>query len=372
MRPFRFARILGVDVIGDASLFGLALLLSWVLYLELSAPSGDLASGPAVVGALVGGVLFIATVLAHEISHTAVAQRRGLEVTRIRLMIFGGASELAEEATSPETEAVVAVVGPVTSAVLGGVFFAVSGLLPEALGSPLRFVGLANIALAGFNILPGLPLDGGRVLRAILWRATGDRDRATRMALASGRFFGLGMVVVGAYLMTLTGLAPAGIWVILVGWFLTRMVAAADRSHRLEVATRDQLVADVMRPVTESVSGSKTVTEAADLHQVGPRLRTLVVEVAGRVVGTLGQREVDGVEAELRDYTQVGAAMTRIGPADVVAVDERLMKALQREDRTNRHMVVVADGRVVGLIGPKEIGEVLAAANRPPVAKEDH
>ena len=205
MRPFRIARVLGVDVIGDPSLVALGVLLAWVIYLELSLPEINVSGTTAFVGALVGGVIFLGTVLAHEVSHTAVAQRRGLEVKRIRLMIFGGASELQEESDSPATEAAVAIVGPITSGLIGGGLLALSIPLDGVAEGVLRFVGLANLALAVFNILPGMPLDGGRVLRAVLWQRTGDRDRATRLALQSGRFFGLGLIGAGAFLALRTG-----------------------------------------------------------------------------------------------------------------------------------------------------------------------
>ncbi len=358
MRPFRIARILGVDVIGDPSLIALGVLLSWVIYLELSLPDIDVSGTTAFLGAVAGGVIFLATVLAHEVSHTAVAQRRGLEVKRIRLMIFGGASELREESNSPGTEAAVAIVGPFTSAVIAAGLLALAAPLDGVAEGVLRFVGLANLALAVFNILPGMPLDGGRVLRAFLWHRTGDRDKATRLALQSGRFFGLGLVGVGAYLALRTGTGAVGIWVAFVGWFMTRMAAASARGHRLEMATRGRTVGDVMRRVTESVSGNRTIAEAVDLYQIGPRLRTLVVEVEGRIVGLLGQLEVEQVPAEQRVATQVGAAMTRIGPADVVDVNTKLAQALNREAGATRHIVATENGRVVGIIGGPEVASL--------------
>lgn len=369
MRLFRIARVFGVEVVGDASLLALGALLSWVIYLELRLPVYDATSTVALVGALLGGVVFLATVLAHEVSHTAVALRRGLTVKRIRLMIFGGASELGEESMTPQTEFAVAVVGPVTSALLGGAILALSSLFPgaNAIGGALRFIGLANLALAVFNLLPGLPLDGGRILRSILWRRTGDQDRATRGALQSGRFAGLVLIGFGAYLLLRPGTGPIGIWVIVVGWFLTRMAASSARGYRLRVATRDRTVGDLMRPVHEAVPSATTVAVALDLYQVGPRLRTLVVESGGRIVGVLGQAEVDNVHPESRATTEVGSAMTRIGPADVVDVGTPLIDALQREAGATRHMVATKDGVVVGLIGHTEIAELL----RPQTTAED-
>jgi len=360
MRSFRIARVLGVDVIGDPSLLVLGVLLSWVIYLELRLPQTGASQSGALVGAVIGGVVFLGTVLAHEVSHTAVAQRRGHTVKQIRLMIFGGASELEDKEMTPQTELVVAIVGPVTSAVLGGAFVllsvAFSGSAAVAGGS--RFVGLANLALAVFNLLPGLPLDGGRVVRAIWWLRTGDRDRATRMALQSGRLVGLALVGVGAYL-TLRGNVGLGVWVLFVGWFLTRMAAQSTRAHQLEMVTRDRSVADLMRPVSESVPGSLSVADAIELHQIGPSMRPGVVEVDGRVVGIFGQAEIDAVGPVWRAATNVVSAMTRIGPADVVDVSTPLIEALQREAGGTRLIVATENGRVVGLIGHTEIGELL-------------
>lgn len=371
MRPFRIARVLGVEVIGDASLAALGVLLAWVIYLELSLPEIDVSGTTAFFGALVGGVIFLVTVLAHEVSHTAMAQRRGLEVKRIRLMIFGGASELREESSSPGTEAAIAIVGPITSAAIGGALLALSGPLGGVAEGVLRFVGLANLALAVFNILPGMPLDGGRVLRALLWQRTGDRDRATRMALRSGRLFGLGLVGVGAFLALRTGTGAVGLWVAFVGWFMTRMTTASARGHRLEMATRDKTVGDVMRRVTEAVPASRSVAEAIDLYQIGPRLRTMVVEVEGRITGLLGQLEVEAIPIDKRSTTRVGEAMTRIGPADVVDIGMRLVDALQREAGATRHIVVTENGRVVGIIGGPEVADLFDVETQPGAGESD-
>jgi Zn-dependent protease len=360
MHPFRIVRVLGVDVVGDASLVALGVLLSWVIYLDLTLPESTASATEALVAAASGGVLFLGTVLAHEIGHAAVAQRRGIVVKKIRLMIFGGAAELEESDMTPQTELAVAIVGPITSALLGGMLLLLSLAFSasSAAGGTLRFVGSANLVLAVFNLMPGLPLDGGRVLRSILWRRTGNRDRATRIALQVGRMLGVAIIGTGGFLVMRTG-TPLGIWVILVGWFLMRMAAASTRSHRLEAATRGRSVGQLMRPITEAVQGSMSVADAIDMYQMGPRLRTLVVSVDDRIVGILGQLEVDRIDAMARGVTTVASAMTRIGPADVVDVNTALIEALQREAGAARHIVATSEGRVVGLIGHAEIAELL-------------
>jgi Zn-dependent protease len=362
VRTFRVARILGVDVIGDSSLVALGLLLSWVIYLELRLPQIDAEPMAAAIGAGIGGVVFLASVLAHELSHAAVAQRRGVPVKRIRLMIFGGAAEVDEEAMSPTTELAVAIVGPMTSAVIGVVLVAAGIVVggDPAIGGSLRFVGLANLALAVFNLLPGLPLDGGRVLRALLWKRSRDRDRATRTALQSGRYAGQVLIGVGIFLLLRGDLAPMGIWVAFVGWFLTRMAAGSARRHRFEVASRGRTLGDAIRPVHESVRADMTVAAAVEFYQIGPTMRTQVVAAAGRIVGILGQREIDAVAPELRETTEVGVAMTRIGPADVIDVTTPLMEALQRESGASRLIVATEENRVVGLFGVEELGDLLS------------
>jgi hypothetical protein len=140
------------------------------------------------------------------------------------------------------------------------------------------------------------------------------------------------------------------------------MAAASARGHRLEVATRDRSVGDLMRPIFEAVPAGTTVATAIDLYQVGPRMRTQAVEDGGRVVGILGQVEIDAVEPGQRDSTRVGAAMTRIGPGDVLESTTPLLKALQRPAGSTRHIIVTIDNRVVGLIGAPEVGELLRSA----------
>ena len=202
-RGFRLGSVRGVEVIADSSLFVIAALLTWSLYSDI-ARSFPLSSSNAVLfSAVAGGFLFFASVFLHELSHSLMALRRGLPVARIRLFIFGGVSEIEEEAASPSDELAVTVAGPAASLALGALFVGLGWPLYSALPMPARvslILGVANLSIGVFNLLPALPLDGGRMLRALVWRGSGDRSRATLLAVRTGRGLGAVLMAGGAVL----------------------------------------------------------------------------------------------------------------------------------------------------------------------------
>ena len=177
-RGFRLGSVRGIEVIADLSLFVIAGLLTWSLYVDLDEAFPASRSDALLVAAIAGGVLFFASIFLHELSHSLVALRRGLGVSRIRLFIFGGVSEIDEEAETPSDELAVTAAGPATSLALGVLFLGIGWPLASAVAMPARIaliLGVANVSIAIFNLLPGLPLDGGRMLRALVWRRSGDR-----------------------------------------------------------------------------------------------------------------------------------------------------------------------------------------------------
>ena len=362
-RGFVLGRYRGVAVVLDTSMLLLTLLLVVSLYADLVS---RLNGGGAVTVILagLGGVLFLGGVILHEVSHTALALRRGLQVARIRLFIFGGVSEIQSEAKTANDEFAISVVGPVTSVALGGGLVLLGVLVPDSwreLSRVLVVSGWAHLALGVFNILPGFPLDGGRALRALLWRSRGDKDSATSTALLVGKRFGLVVIGVGAWL-AIRGLVGAGMWVALIGWFVNRTAVAAEHRENFLERVRGHTIGDVMRPITETVRQDLTIDRLIDLYTVGPRLATQAVEVDGRIIGLIGATEIDDIDDDRRGVTSVAEVMVRIGPSDVVPATADLVEVLDRESSPSFWIVVTSGARAVGVVTGDEFKRFLRDA----------
>lgn len=364
-RDFRIGRAFGVDIVAAPSLLVLVVLLTWSLWVDLQVQNPGSSFGSVTLGAVVAGVLFFASVVIHELSHSVVAMRRGIQVKRIRLFVFGGVSEIESEATSARDEFVIAAVGPASSLVLAGVFAGIVWVLPGSWAVAERAFGIlavANLMLGLFNLLPGLPLDGGRVLRSIVWRSRNDRAAATRIATGAGRLLGLILVGIGAFVSLRSSAGVlGGLWYIAVGWFLSSAAMATQARENILARIAGKTTGDIMRRVADAVPAELTVARLVELYQMGPKLRDQVVEMDGRVRGVIGQVEVEAVASTDRGTTTVGSAMTRITADDVVEASAPIEELLARPAGRSRRVVVVADGRVVGLVTPRELAGALAA-----------
>ncbi|MFO7701025.1 MAG: site-2 protease family protein [Acidimicrobiia bacterium] len=353
----RLGRILGVPVVADASAFVLAILFAIVVLIDLRMSQIGTNDANWLV-ALVAGCAVLASVLLHEVSHVVVAVRHGLGVRAIRLYLFGGYSVI-DGNPSPRSEVAVALAGPIASLALGGLCWLVGALAGanSVIGTALLAVALANFGIGLFNLLPGFPLDGGRVLRGLIASRTGDRVGATRVVSAVGRW--IGYAAIGAGAVTLTRRSPVGLFVLAAGWYLAVTAARAGRREQLSAAFDGLLVRDAMRETPNAVPGRATVASMLDLHALGPRLRSLPVEVDGRVVGVIGQDEIDAVAPSRWPSMRVRSLMTDIGPDDVVEADAPLESLLVRPAGRTRRVVVTYEDVVVGIIEGSDLAKVL-------------
>src|ERR687898_2442010 len=222
---WRVGRIAGIEVRIDSSWVVIALLITYSMYLRLSVLYQELSGGGAVALAILSAVLFFGSVLVHELAHALVSQARGIRVLDITLFLFGGATRARVESRGPGDEFLIAVVGPLTSGLLAALFGIVAGLGRDVLSTPLAgtfgYLAWTNLVLAAFNLVPGFPLDGGRLLRAAIWKTTGSLGRATRIASVSGQGVGWLLVAAGVAWLAAGGLA-GGIWFAFIGWFLVQ------------------------------------------------------------------------------------------------------------------------------------------------------
>lgn len=373
---FRLVRIFGISVYIDWSWLFIFLLVTWQLAIVVFPAlhptwSPLLAWGTAVAAA----ILFFASVLAHELAHSVVAKARGLPVSRITLFLFGGVSNIEREPSSPSTEFLMAIVGPLTSLVLGIVFLLLGGVSiltagQFLTGGPLRLLGRlgpvptlllwlgpVNIILAIFNMVPGFPLDGGRVLRSILWAVSRNLRLATRWASWIGQaiawlFIAAGIsMVFGVQLPFFgTGLV-GGLWLAFIGWFLNNAAAQSYRQLVLEDLLDGVPVSMLMRSDAPSVPPYLTLSDLVYDHIMGSDERSFPVLDGDRLVGIVSLGDVRKVPREQWPSTTVAQVMT---PADQLAVAtprEEVSEALN--DLTGhdvRQMPVVQEGKLVGVL----------------------
>src|SRR6266542_3657892 len=253
---------------------------------------------------LVAAALFLASILVHELAHALVARANGVQVDAITLWLLGGVAELRSEPRTPGAEFAIAVVGPGTSAVLGGLFGALTGALSATGASRLvvavaAYLAVTNLALAIFNLVPAAPLDGGRVLRAAVWRFTGDRTKASVVAARAGRIFGFVLIAAGVYQVLMLGGGLSGLWWVLLGWFLVQAATAEEERARLGHQLHGVRVADIACPPDQVPVARPEEPLVELLSRLGGCAdgRAVVVDDSGRVIGLVSPRDISNVMA---------------------------------------------------------------------------
>ena len=362
-RGIRLGRIGGVEIVIDFSLLVVTVAVIWILFVDIGVAYPDTDTSVATLIAVLAGALLIGSVLAHEGSHAIVAQRRGMHVRRIQLLAFGGYTLIDGKSERPPDELAVAASGPIVSLLLAGVLWLIAELasgMPEAQDA-IRFLAFVNLFIAAFNLLPGFPMDGGRVLRALAWQVNGSRIRATELAVQAGRIFG--WIVIGVAIgFAFVTLSPWALLGAALGWYVLRSAESAGRRELLITKMDGMVAGDVMRPTPDPVPGDMFVGRVIDLYQIGARLRSLPVEVDGRIRGVLGEAEIDRLSPARRVSSRASAVMSKIGPGDVVDVRMPLDAMVHRPAGKTGRLVVVRDGRAVGIIEGTDLGRVMEDA----------
>ncbi len=377
---WRIARIRGIAIELDPSL---ALIFALVVYSlgahELAAWHPDWQPLTRWATALTAGASFFASLLGHELAHSVVAQHYGIRVPRIRLFLFGGQAEIEREPPHPRAEFLMAIAGPAFSFALGASCLALASTQfgPDAasqlasapakaiatlgvLPTILLWLGSVNIVLGVFNMVPGFPLDGGRVLRAVVWWLGGDRSRATRWAAGAGRLFGFALMAFGAWTV-LFRQDFGGVWYVLMGWFLEHLATQGGQQERLHSALAGVRVADVMRTRVDSVDANLSLERFVDdvlMRSAQPKWPVLR---QGVVVGAIGLEQLAGIDAAHRADRTVADAMTPLHAVPTTTRDSAAEDLLALHDAT---AMVLDGGHVSGLAGATDVVRYLAIATR--------
>jgi Zn-dependent protease/CBS domain-containing protein len=360
-------RIAGIHVGLNWSLLVVVALIAWSLSTGIlpSASPGQ-TSGAYWIAGVVSAVVFLGSLLAHELAHSVVAMRRGIQVEGITLWLFGGVSRFSSETNSPGTQALITFVGPLTSLVLGALFFLASvavggGAHPGLVAATLSWLGYINILLGVFNLLPAFPLDGGRLLQSLIWLRTGDRTRATSIAARIGMVFAFLLIAYGLASFLLAGNLIGGIWSVFLGWFLLSAARAEEAGSLMRQALSGVTVAEVMTPNPVQAPDDISVEEALHGYVLASRHSTFPThDAAGRLSGLLTMAALKNVAPDARAATlvrEVTCPLDKVPtarPADPVANLLGVSGACS-EGRT----LVVDGGRLVGIVSPSDISRLL-------------
>jgi len=362
--------------------FEIKLDLSWFLVLCLT--TWSLASGvfPAVYHfntvmswalGFAAAILLFVSVLIHELSHALVARQHGIEVTGITLFLFGGVAQLKDEPPSPRSEFLIAGVGPLTSMALGVATLGLSLWLPlhgmlRPAAAVLNYLGIVNIALAVFNLVPGFPLDGGRLLRSTIWHFTGSLREATRWASMFGQGFGYLMIGYGVFRVVVHEFS--GLWMVFVGWFLSSAAQSAYQQLLLQRALCGVPVSDLMTNDVPQVDGDMRIPEFVTGYVLQHDYSTYPVLRHGEFMGVVSIEDVRHLDRAVWGVTCVGALAHQPDEERMVAHNQDAWYALkQMVEYDAPRLLVINEGRLQGIVSRDAIMRLVQMEARPGLAR---
>jgi Zn-dependent protease/predicted transcriptional regulator len=353
-------RIFGIPIYLHASWFIIFVLITLSLRMQFTSQHPGWTPAQHWTLGIVTSVLFFASVIFHELSHSIVALRYRIPVKSITLFVFGGLSRIERDPSSARQEFNIAIAGPLSSLFLAGCFYLVSRMVHanEMVAAIAGWLWEINLVLALFNLVPGFPLDGGRVLRGMAWGITKDFTRASRIASTAGTFFAYVMIVLGVW-QALTGNWVGGLWLAFIGWFLLE----AARESYAHVAIRNTLAgvtaADIMSPEIPKISRASSLEEYVhEVLRTGRRCH--VVTDGERMAGMMTLQSARSVPREEWGHTSIQAVMIPLDRIHSATPGEPALRVLERMQAADiNQMPVVSDARVIGIIGRDAILRVL-------------
>lgn len=357
---YRVARIGGINIFVHWSWFLAVAFITFSLgdYYHHLFPHWS--SGTTYVVGAISALLLFATVLIHELAHSFTARANNLPVREITLFIFGGVSNLTQEPQTPKIELMVAIAGPLASAILAGLFYVLYLVLqnaPSEIDAALGYLAWVNVILAVFNLIPGFPLDGGRVLRAIIWLVTGNLRRSTHIASnvgqAIGYLFILGGVLEALVLRDVSG----GIWLAFIGWFLHNSASASYQQAVMDRVLTGVDVRTVMDRLTNTTPPDVPIDAIVYQHLLGQsRTSVAVVDADGTLLGLITIADLNKISRQEWYAVPVGRVMTPLAELCTVTPDQDLRSALRTLAENDYHQLpVVEDGKLVGMLNRSHV-----------------
>jgi len=350
-------RILGIPIGLDYSWFVIFALLTWSL--ASSYYPDEFKNWPPLLywfmGAITAIMLF-ASVLLHELGHSVIALRYKIPVRSITLFAFGGIAQIAGEPPSAAAELLVAIAGPIVSFILAVLFFVVKPLVAgvEPLWGLAKYLAYINMVVVLFNLVPGYPLDGGRVFRAIVWAITKNMRRATIIAANGGRFFGFIFIFVGV--LRAFGGDLNGLWIAFIGWFLDSAATAQVHQVTFQGLLAGHTVSQAMSKQCVAVSVDLTLQKLVDEHILGAGKRCVLVNRGENTVGLMTLHRIKEVPREKWSTTNAAQVMIPLDKLKRITPDKELWTALEAMDRDGvNQLPVMTDGQVVGMLSREDI-----------------
>lgn len=355
----RIGTIAGIEISLHVSWLIIVVLLTWSL------ATGWFAAlypgwAPSVywVVSFCASLLLFGSVLAHELAHSLVARARGLSVKNITLFIFGGVSNIEQEPQRPGIEFQMALVGPLTSLVIGGLALLLGWALPggnSPLAALLGYLGVMNVLLGLFNLVPGFPLDGGRVLRAIVWKVSGSVQRATRVATFAGQVVAYVLIFIGL-LLFFEGRLFDGLWFGFIGWFLLNGAQSASAQATLTTMFKHVTVGQVMNPGPATVPANISLQRLVDEFLLPRGWRSACVLQGDRLTGLITLGDVRHVPQEEWPQTPVGLAMVPLERLHVVSSEDSFDKVLPLMVAQDVNQLPVVSGEhLVGVLSREDV-----------------
>jgi Zn-dependent protease/predicted transcriptional regulator len=353
----KLGRIAGIAVGLHYSWFIIALLIVFSLADHFHSVTPQWSSRVVWASAIITGLLFFTALLLHELAHSLVAKAHGMRVRAITLFALGGISQIETDVPDAKTEFWMAIAGPITSAVIGIVFLAAArmagwrpGMAPaNPAVAVLLWLGYINLVLAAFNMIPGFPLDGGRVLRSAIWGLTHNADRSMRLAAQAGEAVAFGFIVLGL-MRFFVGANFGGLWMAFIGWFLLDASRTSYAQTELVAELRNRRVGEMMERDCPTIDGKVSLQEFVDEWLLPTGRRCFIVKENDHVAGLITGNEVKGVERARWPSTKVDSVMRPLQELHVVGPDTPAIQALEMMSREDLNQLpVVTNGRLEGI-----------------------
>jgi Zn-dependent protease/predicted transcriptional regulator len=377
-RGFPLGRVFNINIRIDWSWLLIFFLITWNMAAVLNEYHSDWVFALQIGVAVVAALLFFASLLAHELAHSLMARRRGVPVRSITLFLFGGVSNIERDPDSPKSEFLITIVGPLTSFVLGIVLLIAANIIAEPLQSTvsapeetveklsplsmlLLWLGSINMLLGIFNLIPGFPLDGGRLLRSLLWSATGDLRRATRWASYAGQavawtfiLMGISMVF-GAYI-PFFGTGLSGLWLAFIGWFLNSAAIQSYQKVVIQDVLQDVPVTKMMLAEPPTVASDVSVSALVHDHVMRSDDHAFPVVENSRLVGMVTLDDIRKVPREEWDSTIVRQIMTPFDELVTATDDEEAAEVWTKLARKDvRQLPILHGDQLVGLLRRRDV-----------------